>query len=129
MQSYKTSTDEISLILDIDNIFLSIDTAIPCGLILNELISNSLKYAFPDKAKGEIRIRFHKTKRGNIELELSDNGVGFPDNFDLRHIKTLGLQSVFAIVEHQLQGKIKYEIKNGTVCRIKFKESLADLTY
>ncbi len=129
MQSYKTSTDEISLILDIDNIFLSIDTAIPCGLILNELISNSLKYAFPDKEKGEIRIRFHKTKRGNIELELSDNGVGFPENFDLRHSKSLGLQSVFAIVEHQLQGKIKYEIKNGTVCRIKFKESLADLTY
>ena len=123
VRSYRVESNRILLIFDMDSLPVLIDTAIPCGLILNELISNSLKYAFPGEMEGEIRIQLRKTGEGEIELQVSDNGVGIPEGFDFRKSETMGLQNVFAIVEHQLQGEVKFEVNNGITCQIRFKDT------
>ena len=97
-----------------------IDTAIPCGLVLNELISNALKHAFPGDMTGEIRVQVNQAVTGDIEIRVSDNGIGVPDGFDFRESGTLGLQTVFAVVEHQLQGAVTFEVDDGTTCHIRF---------
>lgn len=123
LESYRVSPHRISLVLDIDNISTLIDTAIPCGLVLNELISNSLKHAFPNDMKGEIRIRLKK--RGEeIELRISDNGVGVPQGFDFQKSETLGFQIIIMIAEHQLQGKVEFETQDGISCQIRFQDTL-----
>jgi two-component sensor histidine kinase len=104
---------------------MNIDTAIPCGLIINELISNSLRHAFVKPIKGrkaEIRINLHKDKVGDIRLVISDSGVGLPKDIDFRNAKSLGLQLVCALVD-QLGGNIKLDRGKGTVFTIKFKQA------
>lgn len=102
---------------------MNIDTTIPCGLIINELISNALKYAFvrgsKDK-KAEIRIKLYRDKADNVELIISDNGIGFPKDLDFRNTKSLGLQLVCVLVD-QLGGNIKLDRNKGTAFTIKFK--------
>jgi PAS domain S-box-containing protein len=122
--SYGMRSDRISLILDVDSIPVLIDIAVPCGLILNELISNALKHAFPGDMKGEIRVRIGKTETGEMELQVSDDGVGVPQGFDFKSSDTLGLQNVFAIGQHQLQGEVVFEVQDGITCRIRFKDTL-----
>jgi two-component sensor histidine kinase/PAS domain-containing protein len=113
---------KLSLKLEIDDILVSIDTAIPFGLILNELITNSLKHAFPGKKEGEIRIALHQMPDGLIEFAFGDNGIGLPKNFDLRNTQTLGLQLVFNLAEKQLKGKIETISGKGTNLKIYFKQ-------
>ena len=124
VKSYVVESNRISPVFDMDSVFVLIDTAIPCGLILNELISNSLQYAFPGDMEGEISIRLKKTEEGEIELRVSDDGVGVPKDFAFRKSGTLGFQNVFAIVEHQLQGEVKFDVNNGITCQIRFKDTL-----
>ncbi len=121
LENYQVSTPKIAAILDVDNILVLFDIAIPCGLVLNELISNSLKHAFPGDMKGEISIRFKKTAAG-MELQVSDNGVGIPKDFDFKNSETLGFRTIIAIVKHQLRGKVEFEADNGVLCRITFKD-------
>jgi two-component sensor histidine kinase/putative methionine-R-sulfoxide reductase with GAF domain len=116
------SSGKIKLEANIKNVFLGIDTAIPCGLIINELVTNSLKYAFPEDREGQIKIKINKTDEDEIELILSDNGIGVPDDLDIRNTKTLGLQLVTALAEHQLQGRIELDRTKGTEFRIRFRE-------
>jgi PAS domain S-box-containing protein len=124
---YGVDIDRVALKLDMEEITLGIDTAIPCGLIINELATNSLKYAFPDNRDGEIKIALHMTgerhkdDRGYV-LTVGDNGIGLPENLDLKEIKTLGLHLVTTIVEHQLQGTYELHRTNGTEFHIRFKE-------
>ncbi len=110
----------ITLTNDIRNIALAIDTAIPIGLIINELISNSVKHAFPDGRKGEISLVIHRQEH-TITILYKDNGIGIPENFDWRNAKSLGLRLVVSLVE-QLQGTIEMDRTAGTMFTIVVKE-------
>lgn len=101
------------------NLKLDIDTAVPCGLIFNELISNSLKYAFPNNAKGEISVEMQRDRQGRITVTVSDNGVGLQSDFDITQTKTLGLQLVRNLTR-QLKGDLTIERKSGTRFIISF---------
>jgi len=103
----------------VDDISMGIDTAVPCGLIISELVSNALKYAFPHK-KGEITVKFNAVN-GNINLVIADNGVGIPDTIDFRTTETLGLRLVTILVEDQLDGHINLVKDKGTEFYITFK--------
>lgn len=105
---------------DIDDISLNIETAAPCGLIINELVSNSIKYAFPPETEGKIYMSLKKSNQG-CELIISDNGIGIPEDIDYKNTKSLGLQLVNNLVS-QLNGEIKLERKEGTTFKITFKE-------
>lgn len=107
--SYGTASRGIEITTSADSRYLAIDKAIPCGLIINELVTNSLKHAFPDDRKGEIRIILKKTETGH-ELTVKDNGIGMREGFDLSAAKTLGLQIIDTLVR-QLRGT--YELKSG----------------
>jgi len=125
LTSYEGSKDRISVTLDIDNVFISLDTITTCGLIINELVSNSLKHAFPDDREGTIRIALHSTGEDKMELRISDNGIGLPEGLDFRDTKSLGLKLVRKLAEDQLRGKVELvELKDGkgTDFLIKFKE-------
>ncbi|MDR4505994.1 MAG: ammonium transporter [Candidatus Scalindua sp.] len=124
--SYKVSSSDIELTMNIDTISLGIDTAIPCGLIINELVSNSLKYAFPKGKAGEIRISLHRITgltSDMFELIVSDNGVGISEELDLSNTQSLGLRLITNLAENQLQGKIEIDRKQGTKFQITFKEA------
>jgi PAS domain S-box-containing protein len=118
--SYNLQKDQIKPVIEVKDIELNIETAIPCGLIINELISNSLKYAFPDGQKGEIRISL-KSKKDSYQLCISDNGVGLPEELDYKNAKSLGLQLVNNLVD-QIDGEITLDRSQGTKFKIIFKE-------
>lgn len=99
---------------------LGIDVAMPCGLISNELISNSLKHAFPGQKKGVIEVYFGSCSH-EFELVVRDDGVGLPENLDLDNSETLGLRLVSTLVQ-QLQGKMRVSNTDGTEFRIRFPE-------
>jgi PAS domain S-box-containing protein len=122
-QSYADKDKKILLRTDIPKFFLHIDDAIPCGLIINELLSNSFKYAFAKKKRGTVGISV-KVKKENIILAIWDDGSGFPENVDYRNTESLGLQLVISLVE-QLNGKMKMESKKdkGTKFIIAFRKS------
>jgi two-component sensor histidine kinase len=103
----------------VDDILLGVDTAIPCGLIINELVSNSLKHAFPDK-QGEILVNLHRDN-GKFTLIVRDDGVGFPEHVDFRNTDSLGLQLVCTLTD-QLDGEIELNRGGGTEFRITFGE-------
>jgi ammonium transporter len=124
--SYKVSTGRVSLKMNIEAVSFGIDTAIPCGLIVNELVSNSLKYAFPKGKDGEIKISLHRIadlKSNMFELTVSDNGAGIPEDLDIRKTESLGLRLITNLAESQLQGKVKLNRNKGTEFQIKFKEA------
>jgi len=119
--SYLVTESKIDLKVDVENISMGIDLAIPVGLIINELVSNSLKYAFPDKRNGEIKIVLHSAGKGMIELIEADNGVGVPDDLDFQKTQSLGLHIVNILVENQLHGEITLNKDRGTEFRIRFR--------
>ena len=104
-----------------DNIHLEINQAVPIGLVLNEIISNSLKHAFPKGQGGEIKIRPHLMEDEKIELFVSDNGRGIPDDIDFKNTKTLGLRLISGLVEKQLKGTLVLSRTSGTQYIIRFK--------
>ena len=124
-QLYDGTLCKLDFKTSIEKIAMNIDTAIPCGLIINELITNSLKYAFikplKDK-KNEIRIKLFKDKKNNVKLIVSDNGVGFPENIDFQTTQSLGLQLVCTLVD-QLDGSIELDRSEGTAFTVKFRLS------
>ncbi len=124
MISYRIKSEKISLKLELEDVFVLIDSAMPLSLILNELVSNVFKHSFPDNTKGELSIRLFKDKNDTINIQLSDNGVGIPNDIDLENINTMGLQTVFDLVKYQLKGKVNYETKNGLKWYIGFKDNL-----
>ncbi len=111
--SYITDPDRISLRLDVAPATLEIDQAIPCGLIVSELVSNSMKYAFPDGRGGEIAVRLRVEGDAGIELMVRDDGVGLPPGLDFRNTDSLGLQLVTMLVK-QIQGEIEPGNEGGT---------------
>ena len=112
LRIYQKSSVEISLDIHAEEVMLSIDEAIPCSLIINELVTNAVKYAFTKTGKGEIRIELAETEQG-IRLLVKDNGVGFPPELNFRETETLGLQLVTMLVK-QLDGTIEQSVDGGT---------------
>jgi len=119
-QSHGANSGIIELNLNIENISLGIDQAIPCGLIINELITNSLKHAFPQGRKGEIKISARYNNENMIEIVVSDNGIGIPTDVDIRNTRSLGLHLVTILAENQLHGKIVLDRSRGTEFKIIF---------
>ena len=119
--SYGVARGLVALAIDVEDIRLVVDTAIPCGLIINELITNSLKHGFPKGGKGTVSITFQSDEDGTLSLILADDGVGFPEGVDFRKTKSLGLQLVTILVE-QLGGTMDLDREGGTTFRIRFKE-------
>ncbi len=118
-RSYELNSSQIKPLINVENIFLEIDVAVPCGLIINELVSNSLKYAFTAGTPGEIRIEVYADNSRDLALIVSDNGVGLPEGLDWQNLKSLGLQLVNNLVE-QLGGTVKLNRNHGTEFRIIF---------
>ena len=117
---YGVSPDDIELKIDVDQILLGIDSSIPSGLIINELVSNSLKHAFPADRHGEISIAFRPDDDSQYMLTVGDNGVGFPEGLDFRNTKSLGLRLVNALTA-QLKGTIEMDRSGGTAFKITFE--------
>lgn len=117
--SYFERSRRIDLDLKIQNVLLGVDQAIPCGLIINELVSNALKHAFPRQKEGKIRIVFQSDGNGGLNLEVSDNGIGLPKSIKLEESETLGLQLVTTLV-NQLDGNLEIKRNGGTSFRIDF---------
>ena len=120
LYSYSMISGHIALDANVDRLYLSLDQAIPCGLIVNELVSNALKHAFPDERKGVIIVKVYE-KKNIVHMEISDDGVGFPKGFDIKKSDSLGLQLVYTLTE-QLDGDIKISSKKGTKYLIKFEK-------
>ncbi len=112
--------------ISINDIYLRIDKAVPCGLIINELVSNSLKYAFPEKNIKENIICINFNNYGGTEflLIVSDNGIGINPELNERKKYSLGLQLVETLVE-QLEGTMEMDLSSGTTFKIKFEEVIA----
>ncbi|MBZ0203113.1 MAG: PAS domain S-box protein [Ignavibacteria bacterium] len=119
LNSFRTTSNSVELNVSSDNVFLSIDLAIPCGLIINELISNSLKYAFPVERKGIINVGVNSFNNNEYHITVQDNGIGFPKDINYRDTKSLGLQLVNTLVG-QIDGTISMDNHVGTSFKIGF---------
>ncbi len=120
---YGISKEAVRLNTNIKDVSLDINTAIPCGLIINELVSNSLKHAFLNGNKGEIKIAMQPLNGKEIELIVSDSGVGLPKEMNFRKTKSLGLHLVTILAEDQLQGDIELDRTAGTRFRMRLRLS------
>lgn len=120
--SYGANPSKILLKVDARKVTLGLDSAIPCGLILNELVSNCLKYAFPAdwREKGQIEIVLRQNAKGAVRLTVADDGKGLPEDLDIRRTKSLGLHLVILLAEQQLHGKLRLERVKGTRFTIEF---------
>jgi PAS domain S-box-containing protein len=120
MTAYNVKPETIVAELNVQRVFLGIDTAVPCGLLLNELVSNCLKHAFPKGRKGEIKVALEKTPEGALRLSVSDNGVGLPEGVDPLTADTMGMQIVSALAD-QLDAKMEVAREGGTRFTLTFK--------
>jgi len=123
-QSYLPDDDRIHLICEAEDVLVLIDTAISLGLVINELLSNAVKHAFPAGRKGKIRMTLSISKDQELRVEVSDNGVGLPKGFDMEKDKKLGLENVINIVKQQLGGEVTFKSENGLSCLIVIKKEL-----
>jgi len=118
--SYARNQEQIELSIDAGDLFMGIDQAIPCGLLINELVSNALKHAFPGDRKGRIAIALHADEEGRLTLTVADNGVGLPPGLDFRDTESLGLQLV-NMLANQLGGNIDLREIGGVSFTLRFK--------
>ncbi len=119
--SYLDRPGQVQLKTDLESVSLDINAAVPCGLILNELVSNALKHAFPDGRSGTIRIGLQKDPSGAVELRVADDGVGLPAGFDLRKSGGFGMEIVNLLVD-QLDARLEVERTKGTSFKLTFGE-------
>jgi PAS domain S-box-containing protein len=121
--AYGANPSKVTLRVDAKNVFLRLDAAIPAGLIVNELVTNCLKYAFPPawEKKGVIDVSLRRAGTGETRLVVGDNGRGLPDGLDVRMTQSLGLQLVTMLAEGQLHGKLKVDRKAGTRFTVDFQ--------
>ncbi|BBD08691.1 sensor histidine kinase [Desulfovibrio ferrophilus] len=118
MQTYRDQNRKVRLDLDLEQIFIPVDSAIPCSLLVNELLTNSMKHAFTDRATGTICLSLRQLE-GGVQLKVSDDGIGFPQGLDYRQTETLGMQLVVNLVG-QLRGEIQEDFTSGTTFIITF---------
>jgi two-component sensor histidine kinase len=120
IRMYDDTAGRISLAVHSEPIYLPMDQAVPCGLVVNELIANAFKHAFPQNRRGEITIQAIRPDQNRVGLTVSDDGVGMPAGFDSQHSKGLGLKLVQGLVEVQLGGTIRHQGGPGTRIAIQF---------
>jgi PAS domain S-box-containing protein len=127
--SYNINSNQIKLNVQVENASLDIETTIPCGLIINELVSNALKYAFPDNRQGEIQVKFFQSQKMSEAVQqcistliVKDNGIGLPADFEIKNAKTLGLKLVQGLVK-QIGATLEINSRQGTEFQIKFVKS------
>jgi len=124
LQTYHTITSQkISITYDIEDMDFVIDTAIPLGLVVNEIVTNAFKHAFPDGRDGTIGIQLHRKDTDTLVLTISDDGVGLPEGFDVHSSATFGMMTTQSIVEMQMKGKIEISGTSGVTCTITVKET------
>ncbi|MGL5878498.1 MAG: sensor histidine kinase [Xenococcaceae cyanobacterium] len=111
----------MQLSIKAESIYLNIETATPCGLIVNELVSNTIKHAFPDNREGNLQVEFYRDRQDNLNLIVSDNGIGFPENLDFNLTNSMGFQVICTLAE-QLEATIQLNRNNGTAFLLQFKE-------
>jgi PAS domain S-box-containing protein len=121
-KNYSLAGERVSLALDLRDVYVLIDTAVSCGLIVNELISNALKYAFPGERRGEIRIVLEKRADSRIRLAFSDDGVGLPEGFDTERDGHLGMKIVLSLARRRLKADVSTRSENGLSYEVKFEE-------
>jgi PAS domain S-box-containing protein len=119
VRSYRTSAGSVNVKLDLETVPMNVDTAISCGLIISELVSNSLKYAFPSDQEGEILIRLNRLSNGELRLQVRDNGVGIQEDLKLKEMPSLGLKLVHSLT-NQLNGEVSFGNNDGTEFEIRF---------
>lgn len=124
MSSYNLSSDKITLISEMEDVFVEIDYAVPCGLILNELITNTFKHAFPGDRRGFIKIQLKRTYEGNVLFAVIDNGISVPQGFDFKKEGRMGTEIIYGLTESQLKGHIKFETDQGIKCQVVFSDNL-----
>ncbi|MBL0349727.1 MAG: ATP-binding protein [Elusimicrobia bacterium] len=117
---YGSAADAPAPRVEIDDIELGLDAAIPCGLLLTELVSNAVKYAYPPGTGGTIAIKFKTQSDGRFELSVADRGAGFPADFNWKESNTLGLRLVRLLTE-QLQGTLNLETVGGVRASVTFR--------
>jgi two-component sensor histidine kinase len=119
MRAHAEKTNRITLKIDCDDVYLGVNTAIPCGLLVNELLSNSFEHAFPGGRSGQVRLDFHANADDEFVLVVADNGVGLPADLGLEDVDTLGLTLVQTLVD-QLDGTLEVEREGKTEFRVTF---------
>jgi two-component sensor histidine kinase len=119
VESVFQKQNRVAINITVPDLHLDIDTAVPLGLIMNELLSNSFKYAFKDVAAGEIKLDIHSVTEGKYQMLYSDNGPGLPVDFDVAQASTLGMQLIYDL-SRQIGGNVKYANKNGASFTINF---------
>ena len=123
-QFYGPIARRVSVQLECAQVAMGLDCAIPCGLIINELVSNALKHGFPNNRRGRVKITIRPSRKNRLELIVSDDGIGLPDGLDSRLNQTLGLQLTQALAREQLHGRIKSKSTNGTTWTVTFATTL-----
>ena len=121
VRTYSINPGAVTVQVEAADVRLGLDTAIPCGLLANELVSNSLKHAFPDDRKGEIALTLQPVEDDQIALTISDNGIGLPADLDIRNTKSLGMELIFLLAEGQLGGSVEVDRTDGTAFRVVFR--------
>lgn len=119
-RTYVTNRELVNMEMDVERVNMNLNTAIPLGLIINELITNSLKYAFPEGKKGNIALGLYSEDGGHA-LYVVDDGIGLPEEIDIKNTESLGMQLVTTLVE-QIEGTIELNRKGGTGFIIKFQD-------
>ena len=119
--SYRTDIRDTQIEIDVNGILLNVDKAVPLGLLLTEIVSNSLIHGFPPGRKGTIRVGLRPIEDGNLVLTLSDDGVGFPETVDFHNPNSTGLQLVNKLAE-QLHGTIELYPNGGTEFKLMFHQ-------
>lgn len=123
VMNYHVGPGNIALNVEVEPIVVLIETAIPYGLIVNELMTNALKYAFPEGRDGEIRIALRRLPGGQeLELRFCDNGIGMPEDLDIRKTKSFGMNLITLLIDIQFKGTVETQVNPGTEFRIRFQE-------
>ena len=115
--AHSSPTKEIDFHMDLASVPIKLDTAVPCGLIINELVNNALQHAFPDDREGQIWIDLQKGEAHQCTVQIKDDGIGLPPDFDIHRAQSMGLTIVNAMVE-QLRGEMDVHSNQGTEFRI-----------
>ena len=122
LRSVESPSNEVGLHIDIPDVSLGIDTAIPLGLLINETITNSLKYGFLENSKGQIHVKLSEGTENSFTLEIQDDGIGFAEHIDHKTVKSLGLKLIHNLAR-QLRGSVTRDsCTSGTLYRITFKD-------
>jgi len=124
--SYRIDPSKVDLDIQVEDVHLGIDMAVPCGLIINELVSNALKYAFPakQKKKGIVSVTLKLNDANDLLLTVKDNGIGLPSEVDIHNTESLGLHLVVLLAEEQLHGSVQVERNHGTSYHIQIPQNV-----